>query len=153
MTMNPCWGSSDKLKQMHFPNALFILCILNKDASVSPQYPPPFFAVYQITLFPINNLPLWHYKMGQGAAFSLLLLLSYPVREESKGRKILLPGSHRLKNWGGVSARLVPHLASIHPEGSRRLHFDAVTPNVKEPRTLFTQQSKRTQKGPSQITV
>lgn len=92
--------------------------------------------------------------MGQGAAFSLLLLLSYPVREESKGRKILLPGSRRLKKKGvGGSARLVPHLASIHPGGSRRLHFDAVTPNVKEPRTLFAQQSERTQKGPSQITV
>lgn len=91
--------------------------------------------------------------MGQGAAFSLLLLLSYPVREESKGRKILLSGSRRLKKGGGGSARLVPHLGSIHPGGSRRLRFDAVTPNVKEPRTLFAQQSERTQEGPSQITV
>lgn len=130
----PFWGSLDKLKQMHFRHALFILCILNKDASVSTRFVPS--AVYQITLFPINNSLLWHYKMGQRAAFSLLPLLSYTVWSSSIGKK---------KNATSSSIWwIIAHQdeclfleKSIRPGGSRCLHCDAVTLNVKQQSICF----------------
>lgn len=118
MTINPSRESFDKLRQMHFLHTLFILCILNKVASVSAQFVPS--TVYQITLFPINNSLVWHNKMGQGSAFSLLLRNNKEQRcregefshEEYKIKKKTTknPGSVRLASLGGY----------VHRRGSRR---------------------------------
>lgn len=108
--------SFHKLKLLHFPHTLFILCILNKVASVSAQFVPS--TVYQITLFPINNSPVWHNKMGQGSAFSLLLRKNNEQRcregefshEEYKVKKKKKTGSVRLASLGGY----------VHRRGSLR---------------------------------
>lgn len=65
--------------------------------------------------------------MGQGAAFSLLLLLSYPMKLQCREEEFRCV-EWKVKNG---SARLVFHPSSIYLGGSCCLHFDAVTLNVK----------------------
>lgn len=76
--------------------------------------------------------------MGQGAAFSLLLLLSYPVKLQRREEEF------SCVEWKVKigSARLVFHPSSIHFGGSCCLHFDAVTLNVKQLCTLSMHRMK-----------